>query len=77
LLRRFASRNDSKCLFRAASFIVGNVGPYASEVINTPKSKVYPARKMTVQQAIKKYLDNELEQLTEPKAKKSIRHHDE
>ncbi len=57
-----------------AAFIVGNIGPHAFEIINTPESKVYLARKMSVQEAIEKYLKGELQQLTEPTAKRSIGH---
>jgi len=53
-------------------FIVGNIGPHAFEVINTPKSKVYLARKMSVQEAIDKFIKGEFQHLTEPTAKKSI-----
>ncbi|MGK9476491.1 NifB/NifX family molybdenum-iron cluster-binding protein [Melioribacter sp. OK-6-Me] len=56
------------------AFIVGNIGPHAFEIINTPKSKVYLARKMSVQDAIEKFLKGELQQLTEPTAKRSIGH---
>ena len=56
------------------AFIVGNIGPHAFEAINTPKSKVYLARKMFVQEAIDNFLKDELKQLTEPTAKKSIGH---
>lgn len=56
------------------AFIVGNIGPHAFELVNTPKSKVYLARKMSVQEAINKFLNNELKMLTEPTAKKSIGH---
>jgi predicted Fe-Mo cluster-binding NifX family protein len=55
-------------------FIVGNIGPYAFEIINTPKSKVYLARKMLVREAIKKFIKGELLQLSEPTAKRSIDH---
>jgi len=55
-------------------FIVGNIGPHAFEIINTPKSKVYLARKMSVQEAIDKFLNNELIQLTEATVKQSIGH---
>jgi predicted Fe-Mo cluster-binding NifX family protein len=59
-------------------FIVGNIGPHAFDLINTPKSKVYLARKMSVQESIDKFLKNELKQLTEPTAKQSIGHsHDD
>ena len=56
------------------AFIVGNIGPHAFELVNTPKSKVYLARKMSVQEAIDKFLKGELELLTAPTAKKSIGH---
>jgi predicted Fe-Mo cluster-binding NifX family protein len=56
------------------AFIVGNVGPHAFEIINTPRSKVYLARKMSVQQAIDNSLIDELQQLFEPTVKKSIGH---
>lgn len=60
------------------TFIVGNIGPHAFDMINTSKSKVYIARKMSVQESIKKFLNNELKQLTEPTAKQSIGHsHDD
>ncbi|MFH1195838.1 MAG: NifB/NifX family molybdenum-iron cluster-binding protein [bacterium] len=55
-------------------FIVGNIGPHAFDAINTPKSKIYLARKMLVREAIEKHLNGELKQLTEPTAKKSIGH---
>jgi len=56
------------------AFIVGNIGPSAFKIINTSKSKVYLARKMTVQQAIDNFLRDELQQLFEPTVKKSIGH---
>ncbi|MGA9294485.1 MAG: NifB/NifX family molybdenum-iron cluster-binding protein [Ignavibacteriaceae bacterium] len=55
-------------------FIVGNIGPHAFEIINTPKSKVYLARKMSVSESINRFISGELEYLTEPTLKKSIRH---
>jgi predicted Fe-Mo cluster-binding NifX family protein len=54
------------------AFIVGNIGPHAFEIVNTPKSKVYLAKKMSVEEAIEKFLKNELQLLTEPTAKRSI-----
>jgi predicted Fe-Mo cluster-binding NifX family protein len=56
------------------AFIVGNIGPHAFEIINTPRSKVCLARKMSVQEAIDKFIKGELIQLTEPTIKKSISH---
>ena len=58
------------------AFIVGNIGPHAFEIINTPKSKVYLARKMSGQEAVDKLLKGELQQLSEPTAKRSIGHGD-
>jgi len=59
-------------------FIVGNIGPHAFDMINTSKSKVYLARKMSVQESIEKFFKSELKQLTEPTAKQSIGHsHDD
>ena len=58
-------------------FIVGNIGPYAFEVINTLKSHVYLARKMSTKEAIDKFIKGKLKQLTEPTAKKSIGHDDD
>ncbi len=54
-------------------FIVGNIGPHAFEIINT-KSKVYLARKMSIQKAIDKFSKGELKQINEPTAKRSIAH---
>ncbi|MHB8871542.1 MAG: NifB/NifX family molybdenum-iron cluster-binding protein [Candidatus Doudnabacteria bacterium] len=59
------------------AFIVGNIGPHAFEIINTPKSKVYLARKMFVREAVEKFINGELKQLNEPTAKKSIGHNGE
>ena len=56
------------------AFIVGNIGPYAFEIVNTPESKVYLARKMSVSESISKFLNEELEHLTGPTVKKSIDH---
>lgn len=56
------------------AFIVGNIGPHAFEIVNTPISKVYLARKMTVREALDRYLKGELKLLTEPTVKHSINH---
>ena len=55
-------------------FIVGNIGPYAFNIINTKVSKVYLARKMTSREAIEKVIKGELLQLSEPTVKRSIEH---
>lgn len=54
------------------AFIVGNIGPQAFRTVKTPATKVYLARKMTVGESIKKFLNNQLTELTEPTAKRSI-----
>jgi predicted Fe-Mo cluster-binding NifX family protein len=55
-------------------FIVGNIGPFAFDIINTPATKVYLARKMMVKEAIEKFIKGELLQLSEPTVKTSIEH---
>ncbi len=57
------------------AFIVGNIGPIAFQTIKTPETKVYLARKMTVDESIKRFLDGELAELTAPTAKRSIGSH--
>ena len=56
------------------AFIVGNIGPHAFELINTPKSKIYLARQLTVKEAVDKFKKNELRLLEEPTVKHSIGH---
>jgi len=56
------------------AFIVGNIGPFAFDIINTPKTKVYLARKMIVKEAIENFLKGDLIQLSEPTSKISIEH---
>jgi predicted Fe-Mo cluster-binding NifX family protein len=58
------------------AFIVGNIGPHAFDIINKPNIKIYHANKLTVKEAIEKFENSELKQLTEPTAKKSIGHSD-
>lgn len=57
------------------TFIVGNIGPVAFEAIKSPETKVYLGRKMTVREAIKKFQNGELVELTAPTAKRSIGSH--
>lgn len=58
----------------AEIFIVGNIGPHAFELIKSFNKKIFLARKMTVENAIKSFLSGELTELFEPTAKKSIGH---
>ena len=67
ILRRFLNKG-------VEVFIVGNIGPYAFEIINTKVSKVYLARQMLVREAIEKYSRGELLQLSEPTVKRSVEH---
>ncbi|MFZ6033938.1 MAG: NifB/NifX family molybdenum-iron cluster-binding protein [Melioribacter sp.] len=56
------------------AFIVGNIGPHAFEMINTPRSSVFLARKMSVKEAIENLLSGKLDKLNEPTVKRSIDH---
>lgn len=58
----------------AKTFIVGNIGPHAFEILKSGGSKVYLARKMKVLEAITSFNNGELKELVEPTAKKSINH---
>jgi len=55
-------------------FIVGNVGPHAFSILNNDETKIYLARNITVEEALKKLADNKLDLLTEPTVKKSMHH---
>lgn len=57
------------------TFVVGNIGPHAFNILKKENIKIYLARKMTVKEAIEKLEKSELESLTEPTVKKSIDHH--
>lgn len=56
-------------------FIVGNIGPHAFEILKSGDAKIFVARKMSAQEAIKKLESGELELLTEPTVKKSMHKH--
>ncbi len=58
----------------AEVFIVGNIGPHAFELIKSFNKKIFLARKMTIENAIKSFLNGELTELFEPTVKKSIGH---
>jgi len=57
------------------NFIVGNIGPNAFKVLNDKNTKVYLARKYKAKEALEKFLNNELEELTNPTLKRSIEGH--
>ena len=54
-------------------FIVGNIGPFAFEIINSPKTTVYLARRMMVKEAIEHFFKDDLTRLTGPTSKRSIK----
>jgi len=56
-------------------FIVGNIGPNAFKVLNNKNTKVYLARKYIARDALDKFIDNKLEELTTPTLKRSIEGH--
>jgi predicted Fe-Mo cluster-binding NifX family protein len=56
-------------------FIVGNIGPNAFKVLQDKSTKVYLARKNKAKDALEKFLNNELEELTTPTLKRSIEGH--
>ncbi len=53
-------------------FVVGNIGPNAFEILKSGGGKIYLARKMSAFEAIETFRRNELKELLEPTAKKSI-----
>ena len=57
------------------NFIIGNIGPNAFKVLHDKITKVYLARKYKAKDALDKFLNNELEELTNPTLKRSIEDH--
>ena len=56
------------------SFIVGNIGPNAFEILKSGGSKIYLARKMKAAEAVELFSKGGLTELLEPTANKSISH---
>lgn len=54
-------------------FIVGNIGPQLFKRIKKHPINIFLARRMTGKQALDNFKDGNLEELSEPTAKKSIR----
>lgn len=54
--------------------IVGNIGPHAFDFLKSFNQKIYLARNTTIEDAIQKFINNELKELSEPTVKKSIGH---
>jgi len=57
------------------NFIVGNIGPNAFRVLNDKNTKVFLARKFGAKEALEKFFNDELEELTNPTLKRSIEGH--
>ena len=57
------------------TFIIGNAGPHAFDVLFRMNAKMYLARKLTVKEALEKFKNNELEELKKPTLKRSIEGH--
>lgn len=57
------------------TYIVGNVGPNAFNILNDLGAKLYLARGLSAQDALNSFLKNELELLTESTLKRPIRNH--
>ncbi|NOX17426.1 MAG: dinitrogenase iron-molybdenum cofactor biosynthesis protein [Chlorobi bacterium] len=57
------------------TFIIGNVGPHAFKVLAGRNGKMFLARKLTVREALEKFKNDELEELTSPTLKRSIEGH--
>ncbi len=56
-------------------FIVGNAGPNAFKVLKENGAKLFLARKLIASEALKKFMNNELEELLKPTLKRPIREH--
>lgn len=56
------------------SFIVGNIGPNAFDILKSSGSRVYLARKMKAAQAIELFNKSGLQELFEPTIRNSIEH---
>jgi predicted Fe-Mo cluster-binding NifX family protein len=54
------------------TFIVGNIGPHAFDILKTGNAKIYLARKMKTAEAIELFSKNSLKELLEPTMRKSI-----
>lgn len=56
-------------------FVIGNIGPNAFKVLDDRNAKIFLARKLSVDDALNKFLNNHLEQLEKPTLKRSIEGH--
>jgi len=56
-------------------FIVGNIGPIAFKVLDRANAKMYLARRLLAKDALDKFLNIDLEQLTNSTLKRSIEGH--
>ena len=58
-----------------ANFVVGNIGPNAFRILNAKKARVYIARKYKAKEALDKFFNKELEELTKPTLIRPIEDH--
>ncbi len=56
-------------------FIIGNIGPQAFEVLKNENAKIYLARKLTANEALRQLQEGILQELNEPTLKRSIDDH--
>lgn len=56
-------------------YIVGNTGPNAFDVLNNLGAKLYLARGVVAKDALKSFLNNEIEALTKATLKRPVREH--
>lgn len=57
------------------NYIVGNIGPIAFERLQSGGARIYLVRNIPAAEAIERFRKEELRELDEPTAAKSIRHH--
>jgi predicted Fe-Mo cluster-binding NifX family protein len=57
------------------NYIVGNIGPFAFERLQSGGARIYLARNMQAAEAIEHFRKEELQELNQPTAAKSICHH--
>ncbi len=56
-------------------FVIGNIGPYAFDVLKEEGAEIYLARGEVASEALEKFLNNEIKPLEKPTLKRSIEEH--
>ncbi len=57
------------------NFIIGNIGPYAFDVLASEGAKIFLARGEVAKEALEKFLNSEIAPLEKPTLKRSIEEH--